>query len=118
MTTAPRARSTIRPMPTTHDSSDENLGVVESVGLVLLVVLVVWPRLCLAGFAIVDSHLIRDAFDGWVLGAVGFLLLPWTTLAYAGMWSISSDTVTGAEWVAVGIGLLLDVWTWSAFRRR
>jgi hypothetical protein len=34
------------------------------------------------------------------------------------MWSISSDTVTGAEWVAVGIGLLLDLWTWSAFRRR
>jgi len=25
--------------------------------------------------------------------------------------------VSGWEWAAVGAGFLLDVWTWSAFRR-
>ena len=44
-------------------------------------------------------------------------MLPWTTLAYATMWSISSDQVTGFEWIAVGVAFLIDVWTWSAFRR-
>ena len=118
MTTGPRAPSTIAGMPTTHDSRDENLGVVESVGLVILAALLTLPRVVLAGFAIVNSHLIRDAFGGWVIGVVGFLLLPWTTLAYASMWSISSDVVSGWEWAFVGIAFLLDIWAWSAFRPR
>ena len=96
----------------------EDIGVVESVGLVILSMLLFLPRTVLAGFAIVDSGLIRGAFDGWVAAAVGFLVLPWTALAYASMWSISSDVVSGWEWAAVAVGFLLDVWTWSAFRPR
>jgi hypothetical protein len=96
----------------------EDSGVVESVGLVILAMLLFWPRAVLAGFAIVDSGLIRGAFDGWVVAAVGFLVLPWTALAYASMWSISSDVVSGWEWAVVAVGLLLDIWTWSAFRPR
>ena len=95
----------------------EDSGVVESVGLLILGMLLFWPRFVLFGFAIVDSGMIRGAFDGWVAGVVGFLVLPWTTLAYASMWSISSNVVSGWEWAVVGIGFLLDVWTWSAFRR-
>ena len=99
-----------------HDT-EERSGVVESVGLFLLAALLVWPRLVLLGFAIVDSHLIRDAFGGWLAGIVGFVLLPWTTLAYATMWTISSDRVSGWEWAFVGVAFLLDAWAWSAFRR-
>lgn len=95
----------------------EDSGVVESVGLLILGMLLFWPRFVLFGFAIVDSGMIRGAFDGWVAGVVGFIVLPWTTLAYASMWSISSNVVSGWEWAAVGVGFLLDIWTWSAFRR-
>ena len=107
----------IRSMRIEHDT-EEPSGVVEALGLFLLVSLLVWPRLVLFGFAIVDSHLIRDAFDGWLAGIAGFFLLPWTTLAYASMWTISSDRVAGWEWAPVAVAVLLDVWAWSAFFRR
>ena len=86
--------------------------------LLAMAALLVWPRLVLFGFAIVDSHLIRDAFDSWLVAIAGFFLLPWTALAYASMWAISSDRVSGWEWAAVGVAFLLDVWAWSAFFRR
>ena len=104
-------------MPAQHHQ-EEDFGLVESLGLLILGTLMLLPRLALFGFAIVDSGLIRGAFDGWVAGVVGFLVLPWTTLAYASMWSISSDVVSGWEWAVVGIAFLIDVWTWSAFRPR
>ena len=39
---------------------------------------------------------------------LGFFLLPWTTLAYAAMWS-SSDGVVGFEWFIVGLAFLFDL---------
>ena len=101
-----------------HTTEDEELGVVGVVGLIILVSLLAWPRLVILAFAIIDTDLFSRAYDSWVIPVAGFFLLPWTTLAYASMWTISSDRVTGAEWVVVGIGLLLDVWAWAAFRRR
>jgi hypothetical protein len=97
--------------------TEEKIGLVELVGLIVLGVLLVWPRLVIVGFAVVDSGLMRGAFDGWVAAVAGFVLLPWTTLAYATMWSISSNEVTGYEWAFVGVAALIDVWAWSAFRR-
>ena len=102
-------------MPAQHHPT-EDLGLVEQVGLLILGMLLTLPRLVLAGFAIVDSGLIRGAFDGWLAAAAGFLLLPWTALAYASMWSISSDVVSGWEWAVVGVAFLIDIWAWSAFR--
>ena len=101
-----------------HAAEDDELGVVGVVGLIILVSLVTWPRLVILAFAIIDTDLFSRAYDSWVVPVAGFFLLPWTTLAYASMWTISSDRVNGAEWVVVGIGFLLDVWAWSAFRRR
>ena len=76
----------------------------------------VWPRLCLLGFWIF-SDLLGDAFDGWIVPALGFLLVPWTTGAYAMMWSISSDGVNGIEWAVVVLGVVLDLATWAGARR-
>src|SRR3712207_9172950 len=112
MTTAPRPAATIDPMPAQHQTT-EDIGVVGAVGLFLLGMLLFWPRLVLIGFAIVDSGMIRGAFDGWVAGAVGFLVLPCITLAYATMWSISSDVVSGWEWAFVVLWFLLHVWSFS-----
>ena len=104
--------------PPQHHADEEELDVVDLVGLLVLGVLVSLPRVSIIGFGIVNSALFRDAFGGWVLPAVGFFLMPWTTLAYASMWSISSDVVSGWEWIVVGLGVIVDLYTWSAFRPR
>ena len=47
------------------------------------------PRLALFGIFLF-SDLLSRAFDSWFVPLLGFFLLPWTTLAYAVMWSASS----------------------------
>jgi hypothetical protein len=54
------------------------------------------------------SDLLSRAFDSWFVPFLGFFLLPWTTLAYAAMWS-SSDRVYGFEWFIVGLAFLFDL---------
>jgi hypothetical protein len=73
------------------------------------------PRLAL--FAIfVFSDLLSRAFDSWLVPLLGFFLLPWTTLAYAVMWS-SADRVVGLEWFIVILAFFLDIGS-SAGRSR
>lgn len=78
-----------------------------------------FARLWLLGLWIFGDPL-GDAFNSWVIPALGFILLPWTTLTYACLWIIGSDKVSGWEWIVVGIALLVDYafWAWSrsAFR--
>jgi hypothetical protein len=74
------------------------------------------PRLAII-FVAIFSDILSRAYDSWFLPFIGFFILPWTTLAYATMWSISSNQVTGYEWAFVGVAVLLDLWAWSAFRR-
>jgi hypothetical protein len=73
-----------------------------------------FARLWLLGLWIF-ADLLGDAFDSWVVPVLGFVLLPWTTLTYAFMWTIDSDKVSGWEWIVVGIALLVDFvfWAWS-----
>jgi len=40
---------------------------------------------------------------------LGFFLLPWTTLAYAVMWSASSNQVSGFEWFIVILAFVIDL---------
>jgi hypothetical protein len=86
------------------------------VGWMLLLFMMFWPRLFLLGFWIF-SDLVGDAIDGWALPVLGFLLLPTTTLAYAIMWGVSSDVVSGGEWVVVGFAFLVDLLIWRGLRR-
>ncbi len=48
---------------------------------------------------------------------LGFFLLPWTTLAYAVMWS-SSDRVAGFEWFIVALAFLFDLGSYASRRRQ
>ena len=77
----------------------------------LLLFAVFGPR-----FAIVAMWLFGDrvdfAFDSWVWPFLGLLVAPWTTLMYLLAWSPGG--VSGAEWLLVGIGVLLDVATYAA----
>lgn len=73
------------------------------------------PRLAL--FAIfLFSDLLSRAFDSWFVPFLGFFLLPWTTLAYAVMWS-SGDRVVGFEWFIVLLAFFLDMGSYASRRR-
>jgi hypothetical protein len=77
------------------------------------------PRLAL--FAIfLFSDLLSRAFDSWFVPLLGFFLLPWTTLAYAVMWSASTNEVAGFEWFIVVLAFLFDLGSYASrgrFRR-
>jgi hypothetical protein len=71
------------------------------------------PRLAL--FAIfLFSDLLSDAFDSWFVPLLGFFLLPWTTLAYAVMWSASTNEVNGFEWFIVILAFLVDLGSYAS----
>lgn len=74
------------------------------------------PRLIILAFWIFGS-LLGDAFGSWVIAAAGFVLAPSTTVAYAFMWSISSEAVSGWEWLVVALGVVLDLWMWGSLQR-
>ena len=77
------------------------------------------PRVALF-FIWIFSDLLSRAFDSWFVPFLGFFLLPWTTLAYAVMWS-SSDRVYGFEWFIVGLAFMFDLGSYaqsSRFRSR
>jgi hypothetical protein len=63
------------------------------------------------------TDLLSRAFDSWIVPFLGFFLLPWTTLAYAGMWS-SSHRVNGFEWFIVILAFLVDLASYAGGRRR
>ena len=77
--------------------------------LVLLFGFASFPRLWLLGFWIF-SDLLGEAYSSWVIPALGFLFAPWTTLLYAWMWAIGSSSITGWEWLPLGVGVVLDLW--------
>jgi hypothetical protein len=71
------------------------------------------PRLAL--FAIfLFSDLLSRAFDSWFVPLLGFFLLPWTTLAYAVMWSASTNEVTGFEWFIVILAFVIDLGSYAS----
>jgi len=75
--------------------------------LVVLLALIS-PRLAL--FAIwLFSDILSRAYDSWIVPLLGFFLLPWTTLAYAGLWSAGTNRVDGFEWFIVALAFVVDL---------
>jgi hypothetical protein len=78
------------------------------VGCFVALLSLISPRLAL--FAVfLFSDLLSRAFDSWVVPLLGFFLLPWTTLAYAVMWSVGTDKVSGLEWFIVILAFFVDL---------
>jgi hypothetical protein len=69
------------------------------------------PRIVLAGWWIFGEK-VDVAFGSWIWPLLGLLFLPWTTLFYVIVWSIGG--VSGAEWLLVALGVILDVGTYGA----
>jgi hypothetical protein len=85
------------------------------IGCFLALFALISPRLAL--FALfLFSDLLSRAFDNWLVPLLGFFLLPWTTLAYAVMWS-SSDRVQGFEWFIVILAFLADLASYAGRNR-
>jgi hypothetical protein len=81
-------------------------------GCLVVLLAFISPRLAL--FAIfLFSNLLSRAFDSWFVPLLGFFLLPWTTLAYAVMWSASSNQVTGFEWFIVILAFVVDLGSYA-----
>jgi hypothetical protein len=87
-------------------------------GWFLFVSSLFWPRVFLLGFWIFGQEWMSDAFDGrWVIPVAGFFLMPWTVVAWALMWGLTSDGVFGLEWLCIGVAVLLDLATLIEGRR-
>jgi len=74
------------------------------------------PRLALV-FVAIFSNMIDRAFDGWIVPILGFILLPWTTLAYVVMWDVGTREVSGFEWFIVGLAFLVDLGSYFGGKR-
>ena len=73
----------------------------------ILVIAILGPRIAIAGLALFTSYFER-AFDGLLLLILGFLFLPFTTLAYA--WAINMyGGVSGWQGAVILIAVLLDL---------
>jgi hypothetical protein len=68
-------------------------------------------------FAIIAMWLFGDrvelAFDSAVWPLLGLLFVPWTTFMYLLAWTPLGG-VSGAEWILVALGLVLDLGTYVA----
>ena len=74
----------------------------------VLVVLFLGPRVAIAAMALFSSYLGRAFGGSFLLPLVGWLFLPWTTLAYA--WAINSrGEVTGFQAIVVVVAVLVDL---------
>lgn len=73
----------------------------------ILVIAILGPRIAIAGLALFTSYFER-AFDGLLLLILGFLFLPFTTLAYA--WAINMyGGVSGWQGAVILIAVLIDL---------
>jgi hypothetical protein len=62
------------------------------------------------------TDMLSRAFEDWFVPFLGFILLPWTTLAYALMWS-SSNGVVGFEWFIVVLAFFFDLGSYAGSSR-
>lgn len=76
-------------------------------GCVAALLALISPRLALF-FIWLFGDLLSRAFEEWYVPLIGFFILPWTTLAYAVMWS-SKNQVAGFEWFIVIVAFAVDL---------
>jgi hypothetical protein len=85
-------------------------------GCFVLLFALIGPRVALIATWLLTNVLSR-AFDGWIVPILGFVLLPWTTLAYAWMYD-SGLEVEGFEWFLVGLAFVFDLSSYVGSGRR
>jgi hypothetical protein len=74
------------------------------------------PRLAIIALWLFSDILSRS-MESWFIPFIGFFLLPWTTLAYAVMWDVGTNEVTGFEWFIVVLAFLADLGSYAGGQR-
>jgi hypothetical protein len=86
-------------------------------GCLIALVALISPRLALV-LMWLFSDLLSRAFDSWIIPLLGFVLLPWTTLAYAAFWDLGAGReVAGVEWFFVVLAFVIDLGAYTQGRR-
>lgn len=70
------------------------------------------PRFGILVWWLLDSVLWEKAFSSFWVAFLGFIFLPWTTIFYVLVWSPGG--LTGFDWVILGLGVLMDIASYSA----
>lgn len=77
----------------------------------LLALFAFGPRFALA-LEWIFGQRVQHAFAHWWWPLLGLIFAPWTTLMYTIVWSVGG--VHGASWIAVALGVFLDLLTYSS----
>jgi hypothetical protein len=64
------------------------------------------PRTAALVWWLVDQPRWEQAFSHFIWGFLGFIFLPWTTLAYV---LVGYNGMRGFDWIWLAIGVLLDL---------
>jgi hypothetical protein len=73
-----------------------------------LLILFLGPRVAIVAIALFSNYLGRAFDDGLLVPLLGWVFLPWTTLAYA--WAINSrGEVAGLQLIVVIVAVLVDL---------
>ena len=75
----------------------------------LAILAILGPRAAILVWWLVDQVRWNQAFDTFIWPFLGFLFLPWVTLAYV---LVFPGGVDGFDWVWLGLALLLDLSSW------
>jgi hypothetical protein len=73
------------------------------------------PRLGIILWWLFDNDRWDRAFDSFILPFLGFIFLPWTTLAFVAV--APRGNVDGADWLWLALAFLLDLMTYGYGRR-
>ncbi len=74
----------------------------------LTTLVLVGPRAAILVWWLLDAVRFRTTFDSIMWPILGFLFLPWTTLAYLATW-LPGMGIEGLDWVWLVLGLLIDL---------
>ena len=88
-------------------ASSTALATLRAMCCVLVLLALVGPRFVLVVLALFSDYLSR-AYDSLLIPILGFIFLPWTTLAYAFAQN-SLGGMSGLGLVVVIVGLLVDI---------
>lgn len=64
------------------------------------------PRVALVVWWLSDPGRIYSTFSTWLWPILGFLILPWTTIAYV---FVAPNGLSGLDWVILVVALLIDL---------
>ena len=68
------------------------------------------PRAAILVWWLADQIRWNQAFDTFIWPLLGFIFLPWLTLAYM---LVFQGGIEGFDWIWLGLGLLLDIGSWT-----